>query len=155
MPKFAITDTKFYVPIVTLSTQDNVKLLQQLKSCFKRSINWNGYQSKVSIETQNQYSDLGVDPNFQVVIRLFVLSFEKNAYRTSYTRYFFPIVEINNCNVTINGKYFFDQSVNNNLITYDYTTGCLLDCTYFHEQYKLIAIDFSRQQTLDAAQKAN
>ena len=45
---FAITDTKVYVPVVTLSTQDNVKLLDQLKSGFKRTINWN--QSKVSIE---------------------------------------------------------------------------------------------------------
>ena len=42
---FAITDTKLYVPVVTLSTQDNAKLLQQLKSDFKRKINWNKYQS--------------------------------------------------------------------------------------------------------------
>ena len=38
--KFVITETKPYVPVVTLSTQDNVKLLQQLKSGFKRTINW-------------------------------------------------------------------------------------------------------------------
>ena len=47
---FAITDTKLYVPVVTLSSQDNVKLLDQLKSGFKRTINWNKYQSKVSTE---------------------------------------------------------------------------------------------------------
>ena len=47
---FAITDTKLYVPFVTLSTKDNSKLLQQLKSGFKRIINWNKYQSKVSIQ---------------------------------------------------------------------------------------------------------
>ena len=52
---FAITDTKLYVPVVTLSTQDNVKLLDQLKSSFKRTINRNKYQSKVPIERQNQY----------------------------------------------------------------------------------------------------
>ena len=55
--KFKITDTKFYVPVVTLSTQDNAKLLQQLKSGFKRTINWNNYQTKVSTERQNQYLD--------------------------------------------------------------------------------------------------
>ena len=41
--KFKITDTNLYVPVVTLSTQDNEKLLQQLKSGFKRTINWNKY----------------------------------------------------------------------------------------------------------------
>ena len=55
--KFAITDTKFYVPVVTLSTQDNAKLLQQLKLGFKRTINWNKYQSKVSIQAPNPYLD--------------------------------------------------------------------------------------------------
>ena len=39
--KFEITETKLYVPVVTLSTQDKAKLLQQLKSGFKRTINWN------------------------------------------------------------------------------------------------------------------
>ena len=49
---FLITDTKLYVPIVTLSTQDNAKLLEQLKSGFKRSIKWSKYQSKESAEDQ-------------------------------------------------------------------------------------------------------
>ena len=53
VPTFAITDTKLYLPILTLSTQDNVKLLHQLKSGFERTINWKKYQLKVSIETQN------------------------------------------------------------------------------------------------------
>ena len=52
---FATTDTKLYVPVVTSSTQDNAKLLQQLKSGFKRTLNWNKYQPKVSKEIQNQY----------------------------------------------------------------------------------------------------
>ena len=55
--KFKITDTKFYVPVVTLSIQDNAKLLQQLKSGFKRTIKWNKYQTKVSTEEVNQYLD--------------------------------------------------------------------------------------------------
>ena len=45
--KFAITEIKLYVPVVTLSTQDNAKLFQQLKSGFKRTINWNKYKSNI------------------------------------------------------------------------------------------------------------
>ena len=51
---FKITDTKIYVPVVTLSTQDNAKLLQQLKSGFSRTINWNKYQSKVSSNCEDK-----------------------------------------------------------------------------------------------------
>ena len=53
--KFTITDTKFYVPVVTLLTQDNARLFQQLKSGFRRTINWNKYQSKVTIQAPNPY----------------------------------------------------------------------------------------------------
>ena len=53
--KFAITQTKLYVPVVTLSAQDNAKLLQQSKSCFKRTINWSKYQSSVKIFAKNKY----------------------------------------------------------------------------------------------------
>ena len=70
---FAITDTKLYVPVVTLSTQDDIKILQQLKSGFKRTINWNKYQSRVSIEAKYPYLDFQIDPYFQGVNRLFVL----------------------------------------------------------------------------------
>ena len=55
VPIFAIADTKLYVLVVTLSSQDNAKLLQQLKLSFKRTINWNKYQSKVTIQRRNQY----------------------------------------------------------------------------------------------------
>ena len=105
---FAITDTELYVPVVTLSTQDNAKLFQQLKSSFKRTINWNKYQSKVSIK-KNQYLDYLTDPSFQGVNRLFVLLFENNNDRTAYTSYFLPTVEIKNQNVMVNEKNLFDQ----------------------------------------------
>ena len=62
--KIAITNTKLYVPVVTLSTQYNTKLLDQLKSGFKRRINWNKYHSKVLIEKQNQYLDYLIFPSF-------------------------------------------------------------------------------------------
>ena len=60
------TDTKLYDPVVT-----NAKLLQQLKSGFKRRINWNRYQLKVSTERQNQYLDFLIDPSFQGVNKIF------------------------------------------------------------------------------------
>ena len=61
---FPITDTKLYFEVVTLSTQNNSKLLEQLKSGFKRPISWNKYQSKESIERQNQFLDYLIDPRF-------------------------------------------------------------------------------------------
>ena len=85
-----------------------------------------------------------INPIFQGVNRLFVLSFDNTDGRTNYTRYYLPLVEIKNNNVLIDEQNFFDQPVENNLITYDnirkiatgqgddYTTGCLLDYNYFN-----------------------
>ena len=73
---FAITGTTLYVPVVTLSTQNNAKLLQQLKSGFKITINWNKYQSDPKTYARNQYLNHLFNPSFQGVNRLFVLSFE-------------------------------------------------------------------------------
>ena len=92
-PKFAITDTKLYVPVVSLSAQDNSKLLQQLKTGFKRTINWNKYQSKPTLQTQNRCLNYLIDPSFQGVNRLFVLSFENYAHWRSHKRYFLPTVK--------------------------------------------------------------
>ena len=72
---FTITDTKLYVLVVTLVTQDNAKLLQQLKSGFKRALNWNEYEPKVTVQEQNRYLDFLINSSFQGVNRLFVLSF--------------------------------------------------------------------------------
>ena len=155
---FTITDTNLYVPIITLSIQDNAKLLQQLKSGFKRTINWNKYELKLTVQAQNQYLDSVINPSFQGVNRLFVLSFQNNGSRTSYTIYNLPLVEVNCYNVVIDGWNFFEQPVKNNFITYDniwkiatgqgddYTTGCLLDYNYFNSYYKMTATDLSKQQ---------
>ena len=80
--KFKITETKLYVPVVTLSTQDNAKLLQQLKSGFKRTINWTKYESKIKTFAKNRYLNHLINPSFQGVNRLFVLSFENENDRT-------------------------------------------------------------------------
>ena len=62
--KFAITETKVYVLVVTLSTKDNEKLLQQLKSGFKKTINWNKYESSVKTFPQNKYLNYLINPSF-------------------------------------------------------------------------------------------
>ena len=102
--KFAITNTKLYVPVVTLSTQDNTKLLQQLKSSFKRTINWNKYQSDPKTYAQNRYLNHLVDPNFQGVNRLFVLSFYNEDDRKSHSNYYLLKVTIKDHNVMIDRK---------------------------------------------------
>ena len=164
---FAITDTTLYVPVVTLSTQDNAKLLEQLNSGFKRVINWNKYLSKPELLAQNPNLNHLVEPSFQGVNKLFVLAFENDAQRTNSKGYYLPNVEIKIYNVMTNGENFFDQPIKDNKVTYEsirkiatgrgdnYTTGCLLDYPYFKDSYKMIAVDLSKQQALDADPREN
>ena len=164
--KFAITETKLYVPVVTLSTKDNEKLLQQLKSGFKKTISWNKYESSIKTFAQNRYLNYLINPSFQGVKRLFVLSFEEENDRTSHSTYYLPKVELKDYKVMVDGRNVFDQPINSMNKTYenirkiatgkgdDYTTGCLLDYPYFKENYKMIAIDLSRQNELDADPRA-
>ena len=163
---FAITDTKLYVHVVTLSTQENTKFFQQLKSGFKRVIHWNKYLSKPELLAQNSNLNHLVEPSFQGVNRLFALAFENDDHRTSDDRYYLPTVEIKDYNIMTNGENFFDQLIENNKVTYDsirkiatgqgddYRTGCLLDYPYFANTYKMIAVDLSKQQALDADPRA-
>ena len=163
---FAITDTKLYVPVVTLSTQENTKFLQQIKSGFKRVINWNKYLSKPELFAQNPNLNHLVEPSFQGINRLFVLAFENDNHRRSDERYYLPTVKIKDYNIVIYGENFFDQPIKNNKIRYDnirklatgqgddYTSGCLLDYPYFANTYKMIAVDLSKQQALDADPRA-
>ena len=163
---FAITNTKYYVPVVTLSAQENTKLLQQLKSGFKRVINWNKYLSQPELLARNQNLNHLVEPSFQGLNRLFVLAFSNDDYSTSHEQYYLPNIEIKDYNIIINGENFFDQPIKNNKVTYenirkiatgqgdDYTTGCLLDYSYFADTYKMIAVDLSKQQALDADPRA-
>ena len=114
--KFKITETKPYVPVVTLSTQDYAKLLQELKSGFKRTINLNKYESNIKTFAQNWYLNHLINPSFQGVNRLSVLSFKNENDRTSRSTYYLPKVEIKDYNVTIDGKNFFDQPVKNDKV---------------------------------------
>ena len=83
VPTFTITETNLYVPVVTLSTQDNEKLLPQLKSAFKRKISWNRYLAKPELLAQNSTLNYLIEPSFQGVNRRFVLAFENDEQRTS------------------------------------------------------------------------
>ena len=166
VPTFPITETNLYFQVDTLSNQDNAKLLPQLKSGFKRTTSWNKYLSKPELLAQSPNLNHLVEPSFQGINRDFVLAFERYAQRTSNKRYYLPNVEIKDYNVMIDGKNFFDQPVKNDKVTYenirkiatgqgdDYTTGCLLDYIYFKNYYKMIAVDLSKQQALDADPKA-
>ena len=117
---FAITDTKLSVSEVTLTTEDNLELLIQLKSGFKRTINWNKYQSKLITQAQSHYLDYLVDSSFQGVNRLCVLSLENEVDWIGHTGYYLPKVLINDYNVMIYGKNVFDQPINNDIKTYEY-----------------------------------
>ena len=140
-PTFKITETTLHVPVVTLSTQDNAKLLPQLKSGFKRTISWNKYLAKPELLAQNANLNHLIEPSFQGINRLFVLAFENDAQRTSNRRYYIPNVKIKDYNVMIDGKNFFDQPIKNYKVKCknnrkiatgqgdDYRSGYLLDYT--------------------------
>ena len=164
---FAITVTKLYVPVVTLSTQDSSKLLQQLKSGFKRTVNWNEYLSKPESLAQSLNINRLVEPSFQGVNRLFILVYDNDAQRTSHSSCYLPNAAIKDYNVMIKAENFLDQSIKSNKVAYenigkvatdqrdDYVTGCLLDYPYFKDSYKMIAIDLSKQNALNSDSTAN
>ena len=97
-PKSTITDTKFYVSVLT---QKNIKLLKKLESGFKIAINWNKYLAKTTNQAQIRYLDFLIDLDFQGVIRLFVLSFKDDNGRESHKQYYLRTVEIKDYNVMI------------------------------------------------------
>ena len=100
-----------YVPIVTLSTKDNVNLTKQLNEGFKRSVYWNEYKSKIETKgaDANNLKRFPLDVSFQGVNRLFVLAFNDGANRVqrdSHRKYFLKRVNITNYNVLIDGRIF-------------------------------------------------
>ena len=146
---FAITDTKLYVPFVTLKTEDNAKLSKLLSERFKRSVYWNKYQAILKDHAAS----------FQEVNKLFVLAYARGDNVTnenSYRKYFLARLKIKNYNIEIDGRNFYDQSINDLIKQYDeirkisteqgddYTTSCLLDFAYFEKNCKLIATDLSK-----------
>ena len=154
-----ITDCKLYIPVVTLSKDDEIKLLTNLKSGFKREIIWNKYRSQMSTVAANDNLNILIDPTFTNVNRLFALAYEVvNNDRQSFSRFYLPRVMIKDYNFIIDKLAFVDLLVKTEKEAYEkiidisrnneYTTGNLLDYDYFKKHYKLIAIDLSKQQVL-------
>ena len=119
---FKIIDSTLYVPVVTLSAVDDNKLLEQLKTGFKRTIKWNKYRSEMSNQTKNNNLNYLIDPTFTNVNRLFVLTFENEDDRASFSKYYVPKVEINDFNVLIDGKPFSEIPVKNKKEAYEAIT---------------------------------
>ena len=158
-----------------MSTKDSVNLTKQLSKGFKRSVYWNSYQTKSAkvIEKGKNLYEL-LNASFQGVRRLFVLAYfaaaganaDEEAGIKDNKKYFLPGGEIKNYNVLIDGRNFYDQPINDIIKQYDeirkvstgygddYTTGCLLDYAYFKDNYRLIAVDLSKQKALDADPRA-
>ena len=74
---FEIADTKLYVLVVTLSKENDIQLLEQLKAGFKRTIKWNKYRSQMTVQSNNNNLNYLIDPTFTNVNRLFVVFFKK------------------------------------------------------------------------------
>ena len=142
---FLITETKLYVPVVTLSTPNKAHLLHQQKPAGKRKINWNKHKSKPEILAQSRYFNHLADPTFQGVNCLFVLSLENENGKASHGEYYLPKIEIKHSSVKIFGRNFFDQKIKSDIKIYDNTrksagdqgdhclTGFLLDYSCFKE----------------------
>ena len=153
-----INDCKLYVPEVTLSKDDEIKLLTNLKSGFKREIIWNKYRSQMTTEAISNNLNILIDPTFTNVNRLFVLAYQNAEDRQSFSQFYLPKVLVNDFNVIIDKSAFFNLPIKTEEETYEkiidicrnneYTTGNLLDYDYFKKHYKLIAIDLSKQQVL-------
>ena len=110
---FEVTDTKLHVPVITLSTKDDNNFLEQLKSGFKRTIKWNKYRSEMTNQTKTNHLNHLINPTLTRINRLFVLLFENEEDRTSFSKCYVPKVEIKDFNVLIDGKSFFDVPVKN------------------------------------------
>ena len=151
---FKITNAERYVPIVTLWAEDNVKLLKLLGEGFKRPVYWNKYKvidnKRIDIAANNDEKYIGelLDSSYQGVKRFFVLAYnnkegDNKISIDSFKKYFLLRIKIENYNIEIDGKNFYDQLINDSIKQYDeirkistgqgddYRTGCLLDFAYF------------------------
>ena len=164
---FIINDTKMYVPVVTLSKEDNKDFIEQQNKGFQRSIYWNEYKTKEINENAdaNVFKYINLDSSFQGVNRLFVMTYNRaNGQPTGngQQKYYLPRIDLGKYNVIIDGRNFYDNPIESDTEKHrelkkviigkgeDYTTGFLLDFNYFDKHYKLVAVDLSKQKELDA-----
>ena len=168
---FIISDTKMYVPVVTLSKEDNEDFIEQQNKGFQRSIYWNEYKTKEINENAdaNVFKYINLDPSFQGANRLFVMAYNRvdgQPTRNGQQKYYLPRIDLEKYNVIIDRRNFYDNPIESDIEKYrelkkvmigkgeDYTTGFLLDFNYFYKHYKLVAVDLSKQKELDADPRA-
>ena len=168
---FIINDTKMYVPVVTLSKEDNKDFIEQQNKGFQRSIYWNEYKTKEINENPdaNVFKYINLHPSFQGVNRLFVIAYNRvdgQPTRNVQQKYYLPRIDLEKYNVIIDGRSFYDNPMESDIEKYreskkvmigkgeDYTTGSLLDFNYFDKHYKLVAVDLSKQKELNADSRA-
>ena len=173
--KFKIIGAKLHVPIVTLSAKDNVNLTKQLSDGFKISAYWNSYQA-IPVKVLNRGTNIYElrSASFQGAKRWFVLVYfvvagantDEEADIKDNKNYFLIRGQIKNYNVLIDGRNVCSKPINHLIKQYDearklsagkgddYTTGCLLDYAYFKDNYRLTAVDSSKEKALDADKKA-
>ena len=158
--------------LLLFQKKDNKYFIEQQIKGFQRSIYWNEYKTKELTEDADanaaKYNNL--DPSFQGVNRLFVMSYSRadnnQPTRNGRKKYYLPRIDLNKYNVIINGRNFYDNPIEHDIEKYkelkkvmigkgeDYTTGSLLDFNYFDRHYKLVAVDLIKQKELDADPRA-
>ena len=168
-----------HVPVVTLNTEINNKLVGLLSEGFERLVTWNKYKSKigtvatVTAEGRNTNTKrIVLDTSFQGVSRLFVTGFDNNSVKRnsddaqSHKKYYLRRIEIKNYNVLIDGRNFHDQNVNDSITRYtellqftterleDYSTRSLIDYNYYNKDYNIATIDLSHQSVHNSYPKA-
>ena len=157
---FKITNTKLYVPIITLSSKDNVKLAKQLNRGFERSVYWNEYktkrESKNLMKILHEFLLILLFKELKncLFLLLIVNNDDKKVENDSHGKYFLPRVNITDQNVLLDGRNFYDQPLNDQIKKYDEVrkiAGCLLDYKFFKKVYQLIA---TYLQTYDTDLKA-
>ena len=158
---FIINDTNLYVPVVTLSKEDNKDFIEQQNKGFQRSIYWNEYKTKAINENvdANVFKYINLDPSFQGVNRLFVMAYNRangQPTRNGQQKYYLPRIDLEKYNIIIDGRNLYDNPIESDIENYrelkkvmiekgeDYATGSLLDFNYFDKHYKLVAVDLSK-----------
>ena len=169
---FIINDTKMYVPVDTLSKEDNKDFIEQQNKGFQTSIYWNEYKTKEQDENANanNHKYINLDPSFQGANRLFVMAYSRadnnQPTKNEQRKYYLLRIDLKEYNVIIDARNFYDNPIKSNIEKYkelkkvmiekgeDYSTGSLLDFNCFNEHYKLVAVDLSKQKELDADPRA-
>ena len=113
---FVINDTKMYVPVVTLSKEDNKGFIEQQNKGFQRSIYWNEYKTKEINEDAdaNVFKYINLDSSFQSVNRLLVMAYNRvdgQPTRNGQRKYYLPRIDLNKYNIIIDGRNFYNNSI--------------------------------------------